>query len=66
MRRRLSDQVLILEAISQVRTELREGMSSLESAEVLLRLSTLYSLLDPKAVVEAISDDRNTYERKVA
>jgi len=46
MTRRLRDQALVLEAIGEVRRELKPCMGTIEQAEVLTRLATLYSLLD--------------------
>lgn len=70
MRRRLSDQALILEAIGNVRKEFRakseRGESFIVTGEVMVRLGTLYSLLNVeqlKALVEK-NDERD--ERKAA
>lgn len=72
MRRRLADQVLILEAIESVRQELKDKMheSWIVHGEILVRLVTLYSLLDPTRLKQIVkeTDDREDLhnERKVA
>ena len=67
MKRRISDQILDLTAIKEVRTELREGMSSRDALDVLMRLSTLYSLLNVDQVKQALEQlDERINERKVA
>ena len=66
--RRLNDQFLILDAISNVRRELRHDMPMKDAFEVMMRLTTLYSLLNVeqiKTVVEQV-DDRENNIRKVA
>lgn len=71
MNRRMSDQALILEAISDVRDELKSASSnadntSAEISEVLVRLANLYSLLDVKRIkvlVESADTRREAYRR---
>jgi len=66
--RRLTDQVLVLEAIGQVRSELKRDMSMFDKIDVMTRLATLYSLVDVtrlKSLVEKI-DDRNWKTNKEA
>ena len=46
MRRRIGDQAYILEAIGQVRLQLRPAMTIMEKMDVMTRLTTLYALLD--------------------
>lgn len=70
--KRLRDQVLILEAIGQVKRELedKKAESWIVTGEVMVRLATLYSLLDVtrlKAIVETIDKrTESNNERKVA
>lgn len=70
MRKRLSDQVLILQAVGQVRAELKQAYARGENfiviGEVMLRLATLYSLLNVEQLTQAVEavDTRN--ERKAA
>ena len=75
MKRRLGDQALILEAVMSVRKELTDAAEakagSINTGEILMRLATLYALLDAKGLlwVVAQADSReqhNTTERKVA
>jgi hypothetical protein len=68
--RRLEDQTLILEAISNVRKELRariaRGNNSIEINKVMLRLGTLYSLLDVERLAQITqeADTRLAFEEK--
>lgn len=66
--KRIADQVLILEAIGQVRTELREDMSFKDMMDVMTRLATLYSLLNVHQLrdIAVDADMRDINERKVA
>ena len=71
--KRLSDQVLILEAIGNVRRELKPQISGRERIDVMVRLATLYSLLDVsrlKRIVEQMDTrsctEYNNKGRKVA
>jgi len=70
MNKRLGDQVLILEAVSKVRQEFKDavgrGESFIVTGEIMVRLCTLYSLLnvDQLKDVAVMADDRN--ERKAA
>jgi len=66
--RRLNDQVLILDAISNVRKELKQDMPQKDAFEVMMRLTTLYSILnvDQLKVVAEQADDREKNIRKVA
>lgn len=66
MNKRLGDQILILDAISNVRKELKRDMPQKDAFEVMMRLTTLYSILnvDQLKVVVEQADDRN--ERKAA
>lgn len=65
---RITDQVLILEAIADVRKELSEDMTNIEINDVMTRLTTLYSLLDVKMIVQTVgqTDTINHNERKAA
>lgn len=70
MNRRLNDQVLILEAVSSVRKEFRasveRGDSFLDTGPILIRLVTLYSLLDVEQIKEAVDAMDRRNERKAA
>jgi len=63
--RRLRDQVEILNAISNVRKELRDDLSRIEMAEILTRLTTLYALLDADGLAKAakVADARDKLRR---
>lgn len=57
MPKNIRDQVIIIEAINEVRKELRElgpDAPMIETLPVVTRLSTLYSVLDLQAITEAI------------
>lgn len=70
--RRLEDQSLILRAISCVRKELiarvKRGHGDIHISKVLIRLSTLYSLLDVERLKDIVEekDNRDQFERKKA
>lgn len=70
MNRRLNDQVLILEAISNVRKELKaradRGESWIEIGKVMVRLTTLYSLLNVDQIKVAVEAADTRDERKAA
>lgn len=56
---KVEQQVLILEAIQQVRKEMRKaqmgGASSIEIFEIMERLNTLYALINAEDLIGAIS-----------
>ena len=70
--RRLSDQVLILEGIADIRQELKVAKDAGESNKViwpiLTRLVCMYSLIHTDQLIRAtkLTDLRDQYERKVA
>ena len=70
--RRLSDQVMILEGIANIRTELKAaaeaGENDISMFPILQRLVTMYSLLETEQLVRAVqlADTRNHNERKAA
>lgn len=70
MVRRLNDQVIVLEAIAEVRKSLNKDMNWIEQGEVMVRLATLYSLLNVDKLRDAaVQADQREYhedERKVA
>lgn len=71
-RRRLIDQVFILSAIGQVRSELKEaqaaGQGRFAMISIAERLMNLYALLNVEQLEKAVidSDTRNKYKRDVA
>lgn len=56
MRRRVGDQVEILLAIRNVRKELTRVGNKIEMYDVLMRLTTLYSLLNVEQLIEIARD----------
>lgn len=56
MRRRVGDQVEILLAIRNVRKELTRVGNKIEMYEVLMRLTTLYTLLNVEQLIEIARD----------
>lgn len=70
--RRLSDQVEILQAISNVRKELKaraaRGETGYRISPVMTRLSTLYALLDVERLAQVVTetDKRTSFGKKVA
>lgn len=68
--RRLEDQVYVLEAIAQVREELKRaaerGENGIVTGEILMRLSSLYTLLNTDRLLEAakVADTRARYRRR--
>lgn len=56
MRRRVGDQVEILLAIRNVRKELTRVGNKIEMYDVLMRLTTLYSLLNVERLIEIARD----------
>lgn len=71
MRRQLGEQALILQAVGNVRSELKlaseRNASSMETNEILLRLINLYALLDVNGLMGVVVEaDAMEDERKVA
>lgn len=57
------NQVLILEAIGKVRRELKVDMCTIEMAEVMTRLTSLYSLLDTDVLILSLAaEHRDEYK----
>ena len=60
--RRLGDQLLILDGIKDVRVELAEAASRSESTivmnEILTRLLSMYSLLDPDTLSTSVTETK--------
>lgn len=68
MNRRIGDQVLVLDAIRSVRSELNRAKdeSSIVTGEILVRLVTLYSLLNVEQLKDIAEQADDRMERKVA
>ena len=70
MMRRLEDQMYVLEAIAHVRQELKRaseaGANDIEIGEIMMRLTSLYVLLNTDRLIEAIkvADTRANYRRR--
>lgn len=63
MQNKIFEQVLILEAIENVRKEIRKasmrGANSIEIYEISERLISLYALINVEVLTEAVSDSHN-------
>lgn len=66
MRRRVRDQVLILLAIRDVRIELKRVGMTIEGHEILMRLATLYALLNVEQLAECVSKGDQREDNKEA
>lgn len=66
MNKRLGDQILILDAISNVRKELKRDMPQKDAFEVMMRLTTLYSILNVDQLKDVAEEADVRNERKVA
>lgn len=62
--RRLNDQVLVLQAIHEVRKELDNTTVNLELFEIMKRLSALYALLDVDRLAKVVSETDKRNHRK--
>lgn len=65
--RRIADQVLVLLAIKDVREELKRAGDKRTGYEILMRLSTLYAVLNVDTLIEVTKDaDKRDNKREAA
>ena len=65
--KRLKDQLIIMNSIAEVKSELKAAVQAKEPSIVTLpileRLTTLYSVLDLDVIAEAIEQDEQDYPK---
>jgi len=70
--KRLSDQIMVLQSIKDVKHELKtanaNGGNMLEIKDILTRLSTLYACLDVERIANVLrdADTRDQYRKKIS